>query len=120
MKERTASLAVYLPLNMHALWRRRAQQKCRERQKQKLKISEVRSQELQRALEQLRLQNLALEARNELLQRMVGLQEASRQPPPQPQPGPKTEAVPCQVQCATLQMTPHNLGHSAVQQAFSS
>jgi hypothetical protein len=71
MEERTASLGVYLPLDMHALWRRRAQQKCRERQKQKLKISEVRAQELQRALEQLRLQNSALEARNELLQRMV-------------------------------------------------
>ena len=59
---------------------RRAQQKCRERQKHKLQESEARAQELQRELEQLKAQKSALEARNVLLERMVGQQESGSQP----------------------------------------
>ena len=59
---------------------RRAQQKCRERQKHKLQESEARAQELQRELKQLKAQKSALEARNVLLERMVGQQESGSQP----------------------------------------
>ncbi|EIE20418.1 hypothetical protein COCSUDRAFT_57566 [Coccomyxa subellipsoidea C-169] len=61
-------------------YNRRAQQKCRERQKQKLKLSESRAQELQKALEALKLEKSVLVAHNELLQRMVGLHGNSPQP----------------------------------------
>ncbi len=60
---------------------RRAQRKFRERQKQKLAESEGRARQLEAALERLKLEKSALETRNALLEKMVGMRPAEPQPP---------------------------------------
>lgn len=88
---------------MLVIWvHRRAQQKCRERQKQKLKLSESRAQELQKALEALKLEKSVLVAHNELLQRMVGLHGNSPQPL---QPPPHIDEAYSQVHSSSLRNT---------------
>ncbi len=63
------------------VWRRRAQRKFRERQKQKLAESEGRARDLQLALERLKMEKSALETRNALLEKMAGMKPGDRQPP---------------------------------------
>ncbi|CAL8468956.1 g8497 [Coccomyxa elongata] len=72
---------------------RRAQRKFRERQKAKLAESEGRARQLEAALEHLKLEKSALETRNALLEKMVGMR--GEQPRPQPPPAAaRTEGTP--------------------------
>ena len=84
------------------MWRRRAQRKFRERQKQKLQESEGRARELQHALERLKMEKSALETRNALLEKMVGMKGNARQTP---QPSAQIEEVAGQVPRSHLVFT---------------
>ncbi|BDA43047.1 hypothetical protein COCOBI_04-0570 [Coccomyxa sp. Obi] len=73
---------------------RRAQRKFRERQKQKLAESEGRARQLEAALERLKLEKSALETRNALLEKMVGMRGAEPQPQSQPPTAGRVEDTP--------------------------
>ncbi len=80
----------------HGLVCRRAQRKFRERQKAKLAESEGRARQLEAALERLKLEKSALETRNALLEKMVGMR--GEEPRPQPPPAAvRTEGTPLNV-----------------------
>ncbi len=61
-------------------WIRRAQQKCRERQRHKLAQSEAHTRELERSLQRLKVEKSALEARAVLLERLLNTQRDDRPP----------------------------------------